>query len=129
MQRSHSYKHLQTPVMGRVLQLNKYVYQQVENVSRIIRFTYYQDILQKCCTLNAYALRMVKGKDYGKRICELGEEIIAQAHLIHGIGGWSRKVSINICAMTEDIISQAFALANGRNLSKSKDKKGDDGGN
>lgn len=50
MQRSHSYKHLQTPVMGRVLQLNKYVYQQVDNVRKAINS--YFGLMSHCASWN-----------------------------------------------------------------------------
>ena len=106
---------LVSPIIGRVIALNKYMILHGERAYKIVKHNYIDDLLKEGGLLFLYARRQLLGKDYVKRVVELCEEIEARAYFIAALGGWPAKVAGDINVMTEEIVSQAEAKGNSQN--------------
>ena len=104
-----------SPIIGRVIALNKYMILHGARAYTLVRHNYIDDLLKEGSLLFLYARRQLLGKDYVKRVVELCEEIEARAYCVAALGGWPAKVAGDINVMTEEIVSQAEAKANSQN--------------
>lgn len=100
---------LQSPIIGRVVELNKYIIAHGVKAPKLLQHHYICKMWDKGAILFEYARRQLLGKDYVRRTVELCEEIEAYAYLVATLGGWNPEVAGNINVMTEDIISQVEA--------------------
>jgi len=106
---------LESPIIGRVIELNRYMLQYGKQAYKVVQHNYIDSILQDGYILFRYARRQLIGKDYAKRAIELCEEIEAGAYFVCALGGWPREVAGNINVMTEDIVKQIEAHSNSQN--------------
>jgi len=108
-----------TPIIGRVIELNRYVLLKRQLVSKTIRHTHFVTLLTSCNLLFQMAMRQVRGKDYYKRAKELNEEIQYQAYLIHSLNqGWDMKTVATIDAMCDEINEQLYKIAQSARVEK-----------
>lgn len=70
-----NHNRLNTPIITRVIELNKYLLQISERAKNIIKRNYLDAALKKGATLFDYAMRQLKGLDYKKRASDLVYEI------------------------------------------------------
>ena len=70
-----NHNRLSTPIITRVIELNKYLLQISERAKNIIKRNYLDAVLKKGATLFDYAMRQLKGLDYKKRTSDLVYEI------------------------------------------------------
>lgn len=61
-----NHNRLNTPIITRVIELNKYLLQISERAKNIIKRNYLDAALKKGATLFDYAMRQLKGLDYKK---------------------------------------------------------------
>ncbi len=102
---------LQTPIMGRVIELNKYVLDKRTLLNKTVRNTYYPPLLAQCEVLFTQALRQLRGKDYLKRAEECLFDIQSKAYLLYTLNaGWNLKIASIIDNMCDDICSQLVRL-------------------
>ena len=118
---SRSFHALETPIAGRVIQLNKILLNATTLPVKRIQHTYCDTLLKNGSLLFTYAMRQLKGKDYKKRALEVIEEIQAMSYLIYSMQGWSSKVMTSIDVLCDDIASQICRLDSAR-IIKSKDE-------
>lgn len=64
---------LESPIIGRVIQLNQYMIAHGKRAYKIVQHNYIDRLLQEGLTLFMYARRQLLGKDYAKRAVELCE--------------------------------------------------------
>ena len=107
---------LASPIIGRVIVLNRFIAQRRSDACKMIQRIYVSKIVSDASLLFLYAIRQLRGKDYAKRVVELCEEIEAQAYLVANLqNGWKMKVAADINVMTEEIVSQVEAISNSQN--------------
>lgn len=97
---------LKTPIIGRVVIMNKYMITHSLRAYKIVKHNYIDSLLSQGNLLFKYAYRQLQGMDYYKRIIELVYEIQAQAYFIASLGGWEAKVAATIDSDCESIIYQ-----------------------
>lgn len=116
---------LQTPIIGRVIELNRYVWQKRPLLNKDIRHNHYQSLLSQCDLLFAQAMREVRGKDYLKRANECLQDIQAKTYLIYALNvGWNMKIATRIDMMCDEISEHLFKISESRNarINKFKDE-------
>ena len=62
-----NHNRLNSPIITRVIELNKYLLQISERAKNIIKRNYLDAVLKKGATLFDYAMRQLKGLDYKNR--------------------------------------------------------------
>ncbi|MBQ3929607.1 MAG: hypothetical protein II708_01510 [Paludibacteraceae bacterium] len=113
-----------SPIIGRVIELNKYVFQKRTIPEKTIQNAYVKPLLVQCELLFTQALRELRGKDYLKRALETIEAIQSKNYLIHAMKGWNIDVTTFIDAACDDIVKQLYAIDNKNKagVTKSKDE-------
>lgn len=101
---------LTSPIIGRVVELNKFLIAHGLKAPKFLQHAYIRPYLWRdAALLFQYARRQLLGLDYVKRTVELCEEIEAYAYLVAALGGWDACVAGDVNVMTENIISQVEA--------------------
>ena len=72
--KSRTHKRLHSPIVLRVVALNKYILAKRGKAKKAIQYNYTDDLLKQSYLLFKYALRQLSGKDYIKRTIELCSE-------------------------------------------------------
>ena len=111
-------QHFNTPIVGRVVVLNKYILSKRSKAKKAIQYNYVDDLLKQCNLLFKYALRQLSGKDYIKRTVELCEEIQGGAYLIESLGGFTRIESARIDVIIDDILDDVMRMSKGSKMSE-----------
>lgn len=97
-----------TPIMGKVVELNKYIYNVRSIPPKPLQHIYVDTIMQRCSTLYIQAMRELRGKDYLRRAIEAIEEIQSLSYLVYSMKGWNNKVVSNIDAMCDEIAEHLY---------------------
>lgn len=114
---------LQTPLIGKVVILNRYILDKKPLPSKTIQRVYVEPMLSLCRVLYLQAMRELRGKDYLKRAIETVSDIQSSAFLVYSLKGWSEKVAAVIDSYCDDIADQLYAIDRGRaSIGKSKDE-------
>lgn len=108
---SRTYTALKTPVIGRVVMLNRYMINYGKKAYKLIQHNYIDSILKEGVLLFKHCYRQLLGLNYTKRVLETAYEIQAQAYFISSIGGWPAKVSAVIDEYCENIIQDISKIS------------------
>lgn len=109
---------LKTPVIGRVVTLNKYMITHGKRAYKIVQHNYIDTILKEGALLFKHCYRHLHGLDYRKRIIESAYDIQAQAYFIASLGGWPPKVAAVIDESCEEVISQVSKMSQNQQAEK-----------
>lgn len=112
---------LSSPIMGRVIQLTKYIFNIKHLPQKDVQRYFVSPLLTNCHILFIQAMRQLRGKDYVKRATETIEEMVAQAYMIHQLGGFTTKHVAVIDSYCDLILEQLNKINNAR-IVKSKDE-------
>lgn len=114
---------LYTPVIGKVIVLNKYIFEKRVLLNKSVRNVYGQSLLSQCNVLFTLAMREVRGKDCYKRAHETIEDIQAMSYLIHSLNaGWNMKVTSTIDMLCDEISEHLYKVNASRNAGSDKSK-------
>lgn len=103
---------LATPIIGRVIELNKFIITKSGQLHKKLQHNYADGMLKDGALLFRYAMRQLQGRDYKKRTLELLDEIQSTAYLIMSLGGWNEQTAAYIDKMCDDIADNIARLSN-----------------
>jgi len=116
---------LRTPIIGKVIELNKYILSKKPLLRKDVQRTYGTSLLSQCDILFTQALREVRGKDYYKRAVECIFDIQAKTYLVHTLNaGWNMKIVSVIDMMCDEIHEHLYKIDASHNarIGKSTDE-------
>ena len=115
--KSRTHKCLHSPIVLRVVALNKYILAKRGKAKKAVQYNYTDDLLKQCYLLFKYALRQLSGKDYIKRTIELCEEIQATRYLIAALGGFTSEEAAHIDIAVDEILDEVVRVKKASELS------------
>lgn len=107
-----NHNRLNTPIITRVIELNKYLLQISERAKNIIKRNYLDAVLKKGATLFDYAMRQLKGLDYKKRASDLVYEIQSSVYFISALGGCGARSCAIIDRFCDEVLVMLGKLSN-----------------
>lgn len=111
-----THNNLTSPIIGRCVLLVRNIVQYTAKSPNSIKHPYVDTLKADAGRLFKQAMFQLKGKDYYKRATELLEDIQAQIYLIHAVGGLSKRSTMLLDVLCDEIMEQLNSIRFGQNV-------------